>query len=123
MSDRARGRWAPAAVWATLVLVATSWPNPGLPQAGRVDKVLHALSYGLLGWLVGRAVPASTRGQLAAAFAGLVAFGALDEWHQGFIPGRATSGADLLADAVGALVGLLLYAARRRRALGAASAA
>lgn len=119
----ARARWTPAVVWATLVLVATSWPNPGLPQAGHVDKVIHACSYGLLGWLVGRALPATTRVQVAAAFAGLVAFGALDEWHQGFIPGRATSAADLLADAVGALVGLLLFAARRRRALGAASAA
>ncbi len=117
-----RARWTPAVVWATLVVVATSWPNPGLPQAGHLDKVIHAVSYGLLGWLVGRAMPATTRVPVAAAFAGLVAFGALDEWHQGFIPGRATSGADLLADAVGALVGLLLFALRGRRALAASAA-
>jgi VanZ family protein len=45
---------------------------------------------------------------LAVAIA--VAFGAADEWHQGFIPGRSTDPADWRADSVGAAGGAIIFA-------------
>jgi len=122
MSREARARWLPPAAWAALIVLGTSWPNPQVPQVGEGDKVVHAFFYGVLGWLVARALRTGAATRLLAAFAALVAFAALDEWHQGFIPGRSASVGDLAADAAGIAIGLLLLAARRR-APGAAPAA
>ncbi|MDP3767398.1 MAG: VanZ family protein, partial [Dehalococcoidia bacterium] len=44
----------------------------------------------------------------AMAFALAVLYGAADEVHQAFVPGRTASEADLLLDAVGALLGVWL---------------
>lgn len=53
---------------------------------------------------------------IAACVTGVAAFGAADEWHQRFIPGRSTELADWLADSAGAAVGAVAFAlvARRR---------
>lgn len=102
-------RWAPPVVWAGFILMLTSWPSSGLPSlAVGMDKVGHFGLYGVLGFLVGRAL----RGRLlasalAGAALGIAAFGALDEWHQLFVPGRAASVWDWVADVAGTLVGLL----------------
>ena len=40
---------------------------------------------------------------------GGAAYGATDEWHQSFVPGRETELGDWVADATGAAVALLLY--------------
>ncbi len=80
------------------------------------DKVVHVALYGVLGgalaWgkhYAGRALP-----HWAVILAGF-AYGAVDEWHQRFVPRRHASLADLGADMVGVVVGyalLLLIAAR-----------
>jgi VanZ family protein len=105
----------PAAVWAAIVVIATSWPNPDVPDVGQGDKLAHFLSYALLAWLVGRALPPLARapGRVALVLLGLAAFAAADEWHQAFIPGRSASVADWWADAAGATLGLLTAALRR----------
>jgi VanZ family protein len=43
------------------------------------------------------------------------ALGAADEWHQQFIPGRRMDARDWLADTAGAVSGLSLVTALRRR--------
>ena len=47
-------------------------------------------------------------------------YGVLDEWHQGFVPGRDVSGTDLLRDVLGGSIGISLmrrrWAAKRRTA-------
>ena len=119
MSDRAgRSRWAPPALWAAALVIVTSWPNPGVPQVGQADKLVHLLLYGILGWLVGRAdrTLATVRRRAALTIAALACFAALDEWHQGFVPGRSASTADWAADVVGAAAGLTLITVSRRRA-------
>jgi VanZ family protein len=110
-------------VWATVVVVMTSWPNPGVPDVGDGDKVVHLLAYAVLAWLIGRALPPLARAprRLAVVLLGLLVFAALDEWHQSFIPGRTASVADWWADAAGVVLGLLT-AALRRTAARAASA-
>ena len=38
-----------------------------------------------------------------------VGYGALDEWHQGFVPGRDASVGDWVADSAGVILGLVLF--------------
>lgn len=110
-------RWMPAALWATLLVVVTSWPNPDPPQVRFGDKATHLLLYGVLTFLIGRAVPVLTRRAIPFALAVIAtsAFACVDEWHQRFIPGRSQSAADWRADTAGAILGLLLAAGLRRR--------
>ena len=71
------------------------------------DKVAHFAAYGVLAVLWIRALhggfsPLRARPTLAAvALTGL--YGASDELHQYFVPGRDSSGYDLLADLAGAV--------------------
>ncbi|MBF0184504.1 MAG: VanZ family protein [Magnetococcales bacterium] len=81
-------------------------PGPGFPLK---DKLLHAFSYGLLAllaWLSGRSWQLSAACWWAFAYASL--FGASDEWHQYFVPGRSAEVGDWLADSLGAALLLLL---------------
>ena len=59
--------------------------------------------------------------QMALLVVGLAAFGAIDEWHQGFIAGRFPDVADAVADAAGSAAGIVAASTLRnvlsRRAL------
>ena len=105
-------RWRPPLVWAAVILVLTSIPNPSTPidAVGGIDKVVHLLLYAVLGALATRAAWSPAHGWRSAAIVlGVVlVFAALDEWHQGFIPGRSSDPLDWVADAIGALSGTLL---------------
>lgn len=119
-TTRAR-RWAPPALWATLLLVSSSWPNPNPPDVRHGDKVVHFLLYAVLTLLIGRAAPPLVARPLPLALTavGASAFAYADEWHQRFIPGRSPSVDDWQADSAGALLGLLIAAGLRRRTLPA----
>ena len=71
------------------------------------DKLGHLVLYGMLGATLSRA-----RRLQAVPYAALVLIGALygasDEWHQSFVPGRQVSAFDWIADLVGVAVGLWL---------------
>jgi VanZ family protein len=123
---RVSARWAAlAAAWAGGVFWASSqpgWillPHPFFSH----DKLLHALAYALGAALVFGALGPARLGTLraavlAAAVAG--AYGATDEWHQSYVPGRSADPLDLAADVLGAAAGAglaaALAAARARRA-------
>jgi VanZ family protein len=111
----ARGRGALfaalAALWASVIFWASSRPNPfpWLPEGllSR-DELLHAGAFAVLGGLVGAALAASRLGTArAVALAAVLAaaYGATDEWHQAYVPGRTPDPADLAADAAGAIAG------------------
>ncbi len=73
------------------------------------DKLVHGLVYGLLAALVLRAVAAAdwrrvTVRSVVVAIAVASIYGALDEWHQSFVPNRTPEWGDVLADATGAFV-------------------
>ena len=71
------------------------------------DKLGHFAIYGLLGTLVCRL----GQGWRSAAWALLAvsAFGASDEWHQSFVPGRFSDVGDWMADTFGAALAVMLY--------------
>lgn len=111
-------RWAPPAFWALAILLLTSIPNPNIPAPKDSDKVLHFGVYAILGVLTARAAGLRRdRFALCAAIvAGVSLFGAIDEWHQYFIPGRSPAVEDWIADSVGGLAGTLvvMFGALRR---------
>lgn len=99
------------------MLTATSIPNLAMPGPSGTDKVGHFLMYCMFGFLLQRAAaPMRAPRTLGMVLAGVAVFAALDEWHQGFIPGRAADVADFVADVAGAATGCLLaFAAAPRR--------
>ena len=38
-------RWLPTVLWAAVLLTATSWPNPHVPDVRSGDKVVHLALY------------------------------------------------------------------------------
>ncbi|WP_373498768.1 VanZ family protein [Desulfococcus sp.] len=105
------GYWLPVILYCLLIFVQSSFPSPvasrGVPMA---DKLLHLLGYALLAALFFRA-HASIRPEapLRRTWVSSVLFtslyGAMDEFHQAFVPSRSADAADLLADTAGAVIG------------------
>jgi VanZ family protein len=80
------------------------------------DKLQHALAFGVLAFASGPWVsPAFKKRHPVLAplivFAAASAYGALDEIHQSFVPGRDCNAWDWLADTLGAVFGAAGYAA------------
>jgi VanZ family protein len=100
--------WVPVVAYMTVIFYASSLTDPPVPS--NTDKPLHWLAYLGLSVLVVRALAGGlprpiSRGIAAAAVAITVTYGATDEVHQMFVPGRTADVYDLMADAAGALVG------------------
>ncbi len=110
-AERIGSRWLRPVLWAAVILVGTSWPSisVGPDDLFGMDKVIHFGMYAVLAVLVMRALGSQTSfGVAAVAFVLLSAFGAADEWHQGFIDGRSASLYDWIADTLGTAVGILV---------------
>lgn len=111
-SSRSPGDWLRRVAWplciAALIFGASSRSIVASPGFTKIDdKFAHFGVYGLLGTLVCR-----VRGGWKAAAVSLLvvsAYGASDEWHQSFVPGRMSDPADWVADTLGAALGIALY--------------
>ena len=93
---------------AALIFFASSRSHVASPGFTKVDdKFAHFAVYGLLATLVCRL----GRGWQVAFWTLLVvsAYGASDEWHQSFVPGRSTDVRDWIADTLGAAIAIGLY--------------
>ena len=107
--------WVPVYLYAGLIFTVSSLPSP-LPafKIPFLDKGLHAVEYGVLGFLLARAISNDSPRKLqqdfrlwAALFAFLYGLG--DEWHQSFVPMREASLLDALFDGLGAFVGQFFF--------------
>ena len=108
MERRTFIRWAPVVLWAAAILAVSSIPGRHLHIPEGTDKVGHVGEYLVLGALLARSLGARAALRLlVAAWLGMAVFGALDELHQYFIPGRTPDVMDWAADAAGAGAGLL----------------
>ena len=89
----------------------SSFATPSLNFILPIDKVGHFLIFGLLATFVMR-IPKmyllGWRGALASTLI-VIAYGAVDEWRQSYIPGRTTEIYDLVADALGVSIAVLAY--------------
>ncbi len=102
-------RWAPAVVWAAIIFALSSLSTLPAPPGGFTDKHAHLTVYGVLGallvWgLTDRSLAGTTWRIAAAAVVLATLYGASDEWHQSFVPGREVSALDLAADGAGAAI-------------------
>ena len=103
--------WLPVVAWAALIFALSSIPSLST-NLGFWDlllrKAAHVAEYAILGALLFRALER----ELPALAAG-VAYACTDEIHQHFVPGRNGSPLDLLFDAAGVAVGVVLVARAR----------
>ncbi len=77
------------------------------------DKIEHAIEYAAGGFLAyGVMFPSRRLRPWIAAVCFCAAWGASDEIHQGFVPGRDSSGMDLAADVAGAALGATAFGLR-----------
>lgn len=110
--------WIPALLYMGLIFYLSSLSDPLPDLTFRVwDKALHAIEYAALGAMLLvalRASGAAAATALVLAMAGASLYGASDEIHQYFVPGRQCDLRDWLADTVGALLGAALAAASLR---------
>jgi VanZ family protein len=103
-----RLRWIWPLAMAGLIVFASSQSHIPGPKIHNFDKLVHFSAFGLLATLVARVGP----GWRGAVWALIItsAFGASDEWHQSFVPGRSCDFFDWLADTLGAAVAVAGYA-------------
>jgi len=101
-----------------VIIFATSVPSTFVPrQLGPYDKVVHFGMYAVLAALVTSAI-AHKQGlvkAVAVTVIAVAAFGAVDEWHQQFIPGRSMDVMDWVADSIGGIIGVIAASLIRPR--------
>ena len=102
-----RGSWFWPVLLATAVFFASGRGTVAAPNWIGIDKVAHFAVFGLLGILIARTQPQG-RWWLGWVLASL--YGAVDEWRQSFTPGRFVEVADWVADTVGAITAVAVYA-------------
>lgn len=112
-----------------MIAIFVASAQPRLPLQDDVpDYVSHAIAYLVLAvlwcWALARAGAPTPRIALAAVVASGL-YGATDEWHQSFVPGRHSEVRDVRNDTIGAAAGAAVYwavfAAVRRRGTAEAS--
>ena len=87
-------------------------PREALPETGMWDKLEHAAAYAIL-CVIGVVSYPRKRARLALPI-GLVLCGAALELLQSFVPGREASIADVIANAVGVVIGFAATTLTRR---------
>lgn len=109
--------WVPPLLYMALIFAVSSLKQPLLPMPKfewlTIDKLYHFIEYAILGillaWAFVKAKPSVVPSKLIWCFAaGLsILYGASDEWHQTFVPGRDATLADWIADVLGSIAGVL----------------
>jgi len=105
--------WGPAVAQMAVIFGASSIPNLGELPGGISDKTGHFTGYAILGTVVVRALAGArwsgvTSRAAVAAMLVSSAYGASDEFHQAFVPGRTPDVNDWLADTSGAVAAVVV---------------
>jgi len=99
--------------WCGVVWYLSDRPDPrgtvGIPLE-LPDWLLHGSEYAAGGFLARHALRPLVVSRLPVPFLFCCAWALLDEWHQSFVPGRDAAFGDVVADAVGAALGVVAHA-------------
>jgi len=101
--------WLPAALWASLIFYLSAQPSVPLPQVEGSDKLAHFGAYLVLGLALAYGNARGPRLPIVVPLLIGWLYGASDEFHQHFVPGRSVDVGDWVADALGVAAGLLLF--------------
>jgi VanZ family protein len=110
--------WGPALLQMAAIFVASSLPNLKRLPGDVSDHTGHFVGYAMLGALVLRACAGARWDGVTArtsfrAWAICAIYGATDEFHQMFTPGRTPAVDDWVADAVGVAAAIVAGLAAR----------
>ena len=112
--------WLPVLAYVSLIFVLSAQPGLHPPfRFQNADKLAHMLEYGVLGWLLVRALRAAMPAR-SWVFTSMLALGlglgigAGDECFQSFVPGRDSTVFDWLADGMGLTFAQLAFLAAAR---------
>lgn len=109
--------WIPPLLYMALIFIVSSLEQPPIPPPKfewiGIDKLLHFIEYGILSVLLTIAFvnasptwfPISWIWVTAALIS--ILYGASDEIHQYFVPGRFATIADWVSDVIGSIAGVL----------------
>jgi VanZ family protein len=118
--------WLPVIVWMGVIFIGSSIGS--LPSVGGetsdaiVHRVAHVIEYAIFGALMLRAVSKERpirKHEVIMTVISATVYGATDEIHQRFTPGRSSEASAVLFDAVGGLLGAWVYRWWCRRTLAA----
>ena len=102
--------WSLPVAWALIIFTLSSRPTREVTEIYWQDfilkKTFHLIEYGLLFLLLFRALKNTTQEKIfklaLIAFVLAVLYGASDEYHQNFVPGRQGLARDVIIDSFGA---------------------
>jgi len=103
--------WGPVILWMGVIFTLSAIPNlkTDLEQDFLLRKIAHAIEFGILAFLLYRAISASSRvisGRKMIIYSSIIALGYAfsDELHQLFVRGRHCSLKDVAIDGIGILI-------------------
>lgn len=107
-------RLVPAGVYAVVISLASSFPPSATTTIS--GNVFHPVEFAGLSFLAqlaahGGAAKRPRRRRLICVALACVALGVADELHQHFVPNRACTALDMGLDAIGTVIGTLVYLA------------
>jgi VanZ family protein len=106
--------WLPLFLWAAIIFTFSSLTTPAASQVYwqefAVKKTAHMIEYGIFAVLLYRALKSyGVKKEKAMILAIVLTFlyGASDEFHQSFTPGREPKVRDIIFDTIGGVLGIL----------------
>ncbi len=114
--------WLPVLLWMGVIFIGSSIGS--MPKVGGrttdaiVHRTAHLIEFAILGWLVLRALSDGRlpdRRTFIIALIVVTVYGASDEFHQRFTPGRSSELSAVLFDAAGGLIGMWAWRWKSRR--------
>ena len=116
--------WTPAVIWMGFIFYSSSQSISVSIGINGIDKFFHTVEYFILAYLLVRAIARSSENQnykfifIVAVIAASL-YGASDEFHQRFVPGRSCDIFDLMFDVFGSCLGawLAVYKEKLKNAI------
>ncbi len=114
--------WLPVLLWMGVIFIGSSIGS--MPQVGGdttdaiVHRTAHLIEFAILDGLLLRAINdgrAIARREVVITLIVVTLYGASDEFHQRFTPGRSSELSAVLFDAAGGLIGLWVWRWKARR--------
>ena len=107
--------WLPLLCYCLFIFIQSAQPLTDLiPRRPMLDKLLHVLAYFILAILFFRAyrsllIKTSQPVLIWISISSSILYGISDEIHQHFVPMRQSDAMDVLADALGSVIGVWVY--------------